>query len=227
MLLAEGRGSGVIWDRKWPVFTQKELDQASFLAVHSCWTAGYPEPSHCPEFPGTRIMPFQELTYDLSGYCLECCAGERQRSPFRMKNEPRWGRRSFLQLNWVPNDLFVKTSAWEAVFRPLGVSTMSVLLHKSGDELTTAVQLAIPRQAALRLEGAPYEACSTCGRTKYAPITHGFFPAPREPGGPIFKASETFGSGTLALAAILVAAPLYRTIRDAGLKGLEFQPCAG
>ena len=59
-----------------------------------------------------------------------------------MKGEPRWGRRSVLQLNWVFDEYSATPEVWNAVFRPIGVESMPVL-GRRGKVLTTVVQMVI------------------------------------------------------------------------------------
>ncbi len=217
-------GENRISDRAWTVFTQQERDEARFLSVGTCWTNGYPEPSDIAPVPGTRYLPYFAATYDLSNFCPVCFTGARQNAPFRMKKNPTWGRRSIMRLNWVDDELFVKPDVCAAVFEPFGVERRPVLLDKTGAEMDSVVQLVIPQEVVLDVSGLQYKTCPQCGSKKYSPICRGFFPPPLEMATPISKSREYFGFDT-AFKEILLASALYEKIRDAGLKGAEFQPC--
>jgi hypothetical protein len=214
-----------IWHRTWTEFTQQERDAAKSLSVGPCWTRGYPEPSDVAAVPGTRYLPYFAATYDLRTYCEVCLAGARQNASFRMKAEPVWGRRSILQLNWVPDELFVKTEVYDAIFRPFGIENQPVLRHKTGAKLDSVVQLSIPQEVTLDVAASRHTTCVRCGRDKYAPVCRGFFPSPLDVVSSMSKSREYFGVTETAFKAILVASPIYEKIRDAGLKGVEFQPC--
>lgn len=74
-----------------PVFTKEELAEAEWLTVRSIWRNGYP------------IQKFDELF--VCG-CFECAKNLGQATDFRMKKTPNWGRRHFMTLNWVDEELF-------------------------------------------------------------------------------------------------------------------------
>jgi hypothetical protein len=211
-------------DRSWTEFNQQERDKATCLSVGMCWTNGYPEPSDTKPVPGQRYLPYVASTYDLSAFCPDCLTGATQNAPFRIKSEPAWGRRSILKLNWVSDELFVRSEVWDTVFRASGVECRPVL-HKSGSILQSIVQLIIPQGVALSLEGQSYKVCQRCGVKKYSAVCRGFFPPPRNSIVSIAKSVEYFGHDT-AFKAILVGKPLYERIREAELKGAEFEPCS-
>jgi hypothetical protein len=103
-------------------FAPAELRGASWLEVRPDWHHGYP----MPDDDGGYLR----ATYDLGQYCATCGAGTVQRAPFRMRAEPKWGRRSILQLNWVFDQYFVRPDLHEGVFAPLGVESLPVLHHR-------------------------------------------------------------------------------------------------
>jgi hypothetical protein len=218
-------GTNRIWSRTWTVFTQRERDQARVLSVGACWTHGYPEPSDVMAVRRTRYLPYFAATYDLTSYCPVCSAGAHQKAPFRMKKDPAWGRRSILQLNWVPDELFVKTEVYDAIFRPFGIEHQPVLHHKTGTRLDSVVQLRIPEEVSVNAATLPHTTCRRCGREKYTPVCRGFFPSTLDVVSSMSKSRDYFGVTETAFNAILVGSPLYEKIRDAGLKGVEFQPC--
>ena len=64
----------------------EELNCARFVRFCSTSWTGFPEPSD--------DNSYLTVTYDLTAYCTECGAGGRQKAPFRILREPRWGRRT-------------------------------------------------------------------------------------------------------------------------------------
>jgi rRNA maturation protein Nop10 len=201
-------------------FSKLEVDGADYLKVTPGWHQGYPMPDD--------DFGYLKATYDLTEFCPECGVGKVQVAPFRMKHEPKWGRRQVLQLNWVFDEYFVPPAVWETVFRPLGIDRRPVVHHRSGNELTTVVQLDIKEVATSALaDKGRYleETCAACGRKKYLPITRGFFP-PFEspPPGRLCRTREYFGSGASAWNAIIASAEAYRAIRKNKLSGVNFVP---
>lgn len=198
-------------------FTAAELDRAQWLGMVATGLHGYPEPS--------EDRRFLNATFDLTGYCQTCGSGLKQSAPFRLKKPPA-GKRSILQLNWVLDEFFVTPDIWEAVFLPHDVRCRSVVLHKTAAVLSSVAQLDIPGIRDLSVEERSPEICPACGRPKYRYSLRGPYPEPVNADSAIFKSSQYFGSGAQALRLVLVSNPLYRSMRDAGLRGVVFYPAA-
>jgi hypothetical protein len=144
-----------------------------------------------------------------------------------MKNAPNWGRRSILQMNWVFDEFFVKPDVWKAIFEPSGLKCRPVLLHRTGQELDSVVQLDIPHLVTLMMDSGTFavERCEFCDRKKYAHVT-GFFPTPQATVFALFKSVEYFGSGASAHRAVVISSALCLKSRDTSLRGAEFYACA-
>ncbi len=200
-------------------FTREELAAASFHQMLGL-QKGYPQPA--------GNFGYLKATYNLSDFCALCGVGAKQAAPFRMKGEPKWGKKRIFQLNWVYDEYFVLPAVWEDVFRPFGVGCLPVLDHRSGNELQTVVQLEIKDTAKpnLSLGGKyPSETCASCRRTKFLPICRGFFPAfEQDPLFLICKAQEYFGSGASAWNATVVNGSVYKAIQNHKLSGVMFAP---
>lgn len=197
-------------------FSTGEINAARRLTL-GAWHHGYPQPRELD-------FGYLEATYDLSDYCSECGIGKRQKAPFQMKGEPKWGRRGILQLNWVFDEVFVTPDVWSAVFKPHGVGCRPVLNTK-GVQLKTVVQLTTDDRASANVGGLPFEACSKCGRVKYLPHTRGFFPPLlAEPAGAMVKTNEYFGSGASAHHGVIVLQSVAQGLSKAGVRGASFMP---
>ena len=207
-----------VFDWVYTRFTETELKCASYVGMGASHTSGYPKPD--------GDFGYLDVTYDLSEYCAEDGTGAKQKGPFRIRSEPRWGRKHVFHLNWVFDEFFVPPEVWRSVFKQFGVSCLPVIHHRTGKELETVVQLNISALAssALRTENLPYETCS-CGRKKCLPVTRGFFPSFVEPQSEtILKSQEYFGSGGQAFRAVLVSSRVFQEIKRQGLKGFHFKP---
>jgi hypothetical protein len=143
-------------------FTRKELESARWLEV-GAWHHGYPQP-HDDE------LGYLQATYDLTDWCESCGIGMKQKAPFQMKREPKWGRNAIMQLTWVYDELFVTPDTWIHAFKPAGVGCRPVLNTK-GVELKTVVQLVVETSVGIVTDGLAFERCERCGRTKY-PARH-------------------------------------------------------
>lgn len=198
-------------------FSDDELASARSVGLVATGHHGYPEPS--------ENNGYLTATFDLSNYCKTCGIGLKQVAPFRLKNRPRLGK-SVLQLNWLFDEFFVTPEVWESVFEKHGVRCRPVVLDKTGAVIETVVQLEVQQFPEVNLDGRDFEVCLDCGRKKYKPSFRGFFPQPSANDAPIFKSSQYFGNGRLAFKSVMVANALYRGMREAKLRRINFYPCA-
>jgi hypothetical protein len=199
-------------------FTRKEIDAARWLQI-SAWHHGYPQPNE-------DVFGYREATYDLTTYCGRCGIGMEQKAPFQVKGEPKWGKKGIMQLVWVYDELFVSPDVWNNVFKMHGVECRSVLNTKSV-ELKTVVQLVVEESVAIVTDDltAEQEACSECGRTKYLPISRGFFPPlAREASEAMVKTKEYFGSGASAHKGLLISQGIARALSAHGVRGASLKP---
>ena len=198
-------------------FSKKELGEARWLELVPSWHWGYPQPDE-GEFG------YRRATYDLAEWCPECGLGLRQKAPFQMKGEPKWGKKGILQLNWVFDEYFATPEVWSSAFEPHGVGRRSVLKN-DGSELKTVVQLVIEEEVGVVTSSLVAERCGKCSRTRYLPATRGRFPALiREPTRAIARTSEYFGSGAQASRRVMVSQDLARTLDAKGIRGASFRP---
>jgi hypothetical protein len=201
-------------------FAASEMDRAKWLGVLPAWHHGYPQPRE-------EEFGYLDATYDLTDYCRECGTGARQKAPFRMKREPRWGNRSILQLNWVFDEYFVKPAAWATVFEPFGIGQTAVLGVR-GEELNTVRQLVVEESVDLDVTGLPFETCASCGQPKYLPVARGPLPPLKSaPVGHMAKSNQYFGSGGRAFHVVIASGSLGVAIRRNGVRGVSFVPLRG
>lgn len=198
-------------------FSHGEISSAKWLGLDPQWHYGYPQPNE-DEFG------YLTATYDLSDYCDQCGIGKVQQAPFQMRGEPKWGRRSVLQLNWVFDEFFATPDVWARIFNSFGVACRPVY-NAQGQKLQTVVQLVVADQVHVstrRLEG--YR-CELCGLMKYHPFTKGVFPAlTTTPASPMVKTHEFFGSGARAWRATIISQEIRTALKKAGVRGVDFTP---
>jgi hypothetical protein len=96
-------------------FSETEIAKARWLQLVPEWHCGYPQPNELD-------FGYRAVTYDLAGYCKQCGIGLKQKAPFQIKAEPKWGRNGILQLNWVFDEYFVTPDAWNRAFKPGAIS---------------------------------------------------------------------------------------------------------
>jgi hypothetical protein len=200
-------------------FSNTEIVAAEWLELVPDWHHGYPQ-------PGEDTRGYLAATYDLKDYCECCGVGLEQIRPFQMRAEPRWGRRSILQLNWVFDEYFATPEAWKAVLQPFGVACQDVI-GPGGASLKTVVQLRIPDQVPVDKHGLVAAQCAQCGRTKYLPVQRG--PAPALLATPAADGAKTdvyFGSAAAADKRVLISRRLAGALREARLRGVSLKPVA-
>lgn len=190
-------------------FEAEELAAAAWLQL-SPYPLGYPEPEES----------YRAETYEDA--CARCGAWSRQRQPFRMRGEPRWGAREIITLNWVFDALFVRPDVYESVFAPLGLPSQ-VVLSKAGKTLETVVQVPIEEVVSVAVPRRGAHTCKKCGRERFRYHQAGEFPALREvPKGQLAYTRELFGTGGVTRHEILASAELYAAVQRAKLRGAEF-----
>lgn len=199
-------------------FTKKERDASRRLEI-GAWHHGYPQPDE-------DVFGYRQTTYDLTDWCGSCDIGKKQKAPFQLKGEPKWGRNAIMQLVWVYDELFVTPDEWTLIFKPVGVASRPVLNTK-GVELKTVVQLVVEETVGIITDGVAFERCERCGLTKYLPVTGGFGPALRDvPTASLARTAEYFGSGAQADQRLLISQDLARALTAGGVRGAELKPVA-
>ena len=199
------------------LFSKSEVLGSPWLLVVPDWHYGYPQPRELD-------FGYLEATFDLSEYCSDCGMGKKQKAPFQMKGEPKWGQRGILQLNWVFDEYFVTPDVWEKVFKGNGVECRPVTNIK-GIPLKTVVQITTHERVGVEEAGLPFDTCGKCQRVKYLPHTRGRFPPlVGNPSGAMVKTSEYFGSGASAHQGVLVSQSIVSAFHQSHTRGVTFWP---
>ena len=209
------------------IYTKEELAAAQWLTVRSIWRCGYPQPES-----GTS---FEVITYSPEGRCTNCGGGMRQISAFRMRKTPKWGRRHFMMLNWIGDELFVNDDA-KKLLSDSGLTGFGFgdVYDKTGKEILPCVNQIVVHNL-LPAGLAPKEptinrtyTCPDCGRIKYHPIGIGPCAYRREifENAPdIVRTNELFGWEYWVQRDIIVSKNFYRFVVDNQIdRGLEFEP---
>ncbi len=199
-------------------FTPADVRRADWAFWQTTGFTGYPQPQ------GT----YKQSTYDRAGACDVCddyADGKRQIAPFRMRGEPPLGRRSIMQLHWVPDAWFVTRQAYEVVFAPFGIAARPALT-KGGRELKSVVQLVIEEFVPVDEYRIGGQICDQCETFRPSVRLTNYAPAPLlDPTGPLAFTTTTYGSGAQNFHETLVRRDLREAITAAGLRGTRFHPC--
>lgn len=197
------------------VFTQREQAAARWLRM-TAWGNGYPQPQ--------KDMKFFEATFDMKQLCPRCRLPRVQTAPFRIKGEPKWGRRGIMSFLWLFDEHFVPPAVWETIFKPFGIPCRPVL-NRAGKELETVVQLVVEEEVDLIMDYlSVVEVCDHCSTRKYTYSQRGPYPPlAREPAGAMVKTRQPFGDGW-GMHGVLVSQELRRAMLSHQLRGVEFIP---
>lgn len=209
------------------LFSAAELNNAEWLQVRSKWHYGYPQPE------GT--FNDETFTYNRESFCRKCGAGLIQKNPFLIKKPPKWGKRFFMQLNWIEDELFTN-SIGKALLETSSLTGFRFrdVLNSSNKTICDGVyQLDITSVLPPSVvENQSYiddvQKCPCCGSYKYHPTGIGMLALYRDAlsGAPdIVKTAENFGWGCGASHIILVRNRVYRAIMDHHIESsLIFEP---
>lgn len=208
-------------------FSKAELENAEWLRIRSQWRCGYPQPE--------EAFGYLSVTYQEGCRCETCGAGKKQIAPFRMRKSPNWGKRHFMMLNWVEDELFV-TDVCRRVLEKENLSGMnfSTTCDKKGATILSNInQLRISSKLApgiiqdRRSIDQVYH-CTDCGETKYHPTCIGMIAYDKrifENAPDFVKTAEFFGWGKGAAHHIIISKRAYHAIVENKLdQGLVFEP---
>ena len=209
------------------VFSKDELKNAQWLRLRSKWRFGYPQPENA--------FGYESLTYTKDNHCDVCGVGLRQVDSFRIKKVPIWGKKSFLMLNWIGDELFLNEKA-KLVLEGASISGVDFLAVKNcrgNKSLPDIYQLVILNKMKNGLiEGQSgidqISICPHCGIKKYHPTGTGMLTYRKEvfenmP--EIIKTAEEFGWGRGSHRNILISQRIYQLILEHDLAyDLVFEP---
>lgn len=211
------------------IFTTAELRNAQWMEVRCVWHNGYPQPED------ERFLS-ESITYDGNKLCKKCGNGLVQIDSFRIKKEPKWGQRHFMQLYWVEDEFFVDDLA-KTVLQDEKITGISFreVKDKAGREIISGVnQLELhslpecgfipdPKQ----IKAINY--CEKCGSIKY--VTNGigmlkFKKSIFENAPDIVKSADLFGDMICARTVFINQKAYQAIIRNRIGRGLIFAPIA-
>lgn len=209
------------------IFTTAELENAEWIRVRSQWRYGYPQPENG--------FQYESVTYSNKDLCNVCGCGLEQVNPFRMKQQPKWGKRHFLMLNWVDDELFISQDAKMILQQHTfsGIDFAEVWNKTGKQQFSDICQLKISTvldkgliagQSPIRNQ----HICEKCGSIKYTSTGIGMFTFRRQlfDTAPDFVNSyEIFGGGRSASRLILIRQNVYQILQKKNLeKDLVFEP---
>lgn len=208
------------------IFSKKELLEAEWLKVRSCWRFDYPQPED--------DFKYLDVTYSKENFCNKCGIGLKQIDSFRIKKAPKWGNKHLLMLNWVEDEFFVDDLAKNLFKKEFPFLRFLEVKNKKGTNILEGIyQMIIPQlENNGILENQDFlqnvYTCANCKHKKYHPSGRGMLIYKRETfnnATDIVKTKEYFGWEYGASNNIIINQRVYKFILENSLeRGLDFVP---
>lgn len=209
------------------VYTKAEFDKAKWLSIRSKFRFEYPQPED--------DFTYEKYTYDDNNSCEVCGCGLVQKESFRVNKAPKWGKRHFLMLNWVEDELFVNTLAKDCInINDIkGFRYLDVINHKKNTKFDDFYQMYVekildPGMTNLEQSVKLVRKCDTCNSVKYICTGRGISfkkEVFENIDTDIIKSYERFGDGHMCASEIIVSKKLFDMIKSNNLdKDLVFEP---
>lgn len=208
------------------IYSKREKEDAEWLAIRSKYRWGYPQPDDESDY--------KNVTYDSANYCSSCGCGLIQKESFKVKNEPNWGKRNFLMLNWVETEIFTNNSVVKQLskYQLKGLAFTDVLNYKTNIKIENLNQIKIENtlnEGILDIKDTISKKliCSKCNSIKYIMTGKGI--AYRQSAFntryDMVKSYENFGDGLMCGKLIFISQRLYKILCQNGWdKELSIQP---
>ncbi|MEA5018650.1 MAG: hypothetical protein VB009_08085 [Erysipelotrichaceae bacterium] len=209
------------------VYTQDEYDNTLWLSFRPKFRFEYPQPED--------ESKYKTMTYDGTKFCDNCGSGLVQKDSFRIAKSPKWGKRHFLMLNWIEDEIFINTIAKEFLVnnKIKGLDFLEVMNHKKNLPFEDIHQIYVKHKlnsGLINFEQSvkATKTCNLCGTIKYVYSGKGLTFKKEIFEGidlDIFKTDEFFGAGHICARIVIISQKLYQLIKSSGMdKDIEFEP---
>lgn len=208
-------------------FSKKDIECSQFFYLRTSET-GYPKPED----------DYLQITFDDRNGCpggdlsrfkpviRGCGQGYLQKAPFRLNKPSGMKSKQVFGIHWQFDVVFARIDIYEAVFAPLGVGSLPVIHHKSGNYFSDFVQLKIEEEIDFHVDDLPYQIeCEYCGKVKYMYNLVGLRPAPTQTNSHIFRSKQEFGSGFMSYKLVYISKELYNLMKHHRIHNCAFDPC--
>ena len=206
-------------------FSKEEYRDANWYSIRTSNCILYPQPE----------VGYEVTTFDSNTYCSECGSNKNQVSEFRLKGEPKWGKKNFFTLNWIYDQLFINDRVYNQLLNSdlTGFKFLDVRSFKSDNVLSGIKQLQVIDKVRFgliedRICFKKIYVCTTCNTKKY--IMEGnsqliFNKEVFDVDVDIVRGSETFGEGLIATHHTYISKKFYNFIKINGWdRELEIKP---
>lgn len=201
-------------------FTSEEILKSLWVRIIPIYELGYPQPQN-----------YWNINHPNYSYYCKTCGIFRQSQEFRIKDEPKFGKRMFATLFWTYSLLCATQVITDfSKMKFVGFEWMKVIIDKSSLPSRNVKQLVIQniaKKGFLNIEKLKKSICPECGTEKYEPHMRGvmhFKKGVLDSSIDFFQTYEWFGSGGSAYREFIVSNRVAHSIIDKGWEGLRFKP---
>ena len=209
------------------IYTKDEYNKAQWYSFRPKYRFEYPQPEDDFAYKG--------VSYNDSKFCNNCGGGLTQKDSFRITKTPKWGKRCFLMLNWIEDEIFINTIAKDILVANniTGLNFLEVINHKKNLVFDDIHQIYVKNElkpGLLNLKQSVKESqnCNVCGSVKYIYSGKGLTFKKEifdNLNYDILKTNESFGEGHICARKIIISKKLYQVIKNNSLdKDVEFEP---
>jgi len=204
-------------------YSDKDILNSDWFSIRSTHHWSYPQPEDT----------YLESTYNLKNYCFSCGYGAIQKDNFMMRKEPPWGRRYFMHLHWIMDELFINSKLLDNFNKHYfsGIEIKNVYNKNKTTFLDTVKQIFINNSIKCDFKNQNINKlinCSTCGNQKHVLSFTGFFYCSGKTiesfSHDFFKSKEVYGDGKMAAHEIIVSKKVLTFILDNNINEIAFTP---
>jgi hypothetical protein len=204
-------------------YTSDEINSTEWFVIRSTHHWSYPQPEN----------NYNNIIYDNSNYCTGCGSGLIQKDIFQMKKEPSWGKRNFIHLHWVMDELFINSRILNNFKSQnfTGIEIENVNFYKKNIVLNTVKHLKICNilEKSFFIENPEkIITCEKCNKTKYVLGWGGFYKFNKtilnNNNCDFIKSHEIFGDGLMASRYIIASKKVLNYFILNKIDEIEFKP---
>jgi hypothetical protein len=208
-------------------YSKEEIRKSAWFTIRPKYRWEYPQPEVSSGYKNT--------TYCSSNFCIGCGCGLRQKEEFIVKKIPKWGKRNFLMLNWIEDELFVSEKVVET-FKENGIKgyqIYDVLNSKNNKPIENIKQVYVKESlepALVNLQQSVKEVikCNKCGSIKYIGSGKGLTfknDVFEKLDTDIIKSAEKFGDGHMCARLIIISKKAHDLLVSNSLdKDVKLEP---
>lgn len=231
---------GDLWERivtTKVVFSNEDLDSASYLTMYPTKMLGYAKPDTEPEVYGFdypyNLYPYYKDVFSIIDTDEEYgILRGKQIGNYQLVGEPKWGKASIGSANYIEDAFFVTDKLYNDIFKPLNIASVPVIEYRTNRPLKNIVQIIQQgiSDVALDITNTYIQECVKIDKWKMDKfVLKADMPTPpfkrKQPNAwDFFYSHEYFGSGGCSQRMTIISHRLYKQLVESKIKGVNFYP---